>query len=256
MAGDWIKMRLDLSDDPAVIGIAAELGVDEYAIVGRLHKLWSWADRQSRDGHAASVTEKWIDRYVERDGFAAAMAKAGWLKVNGVGVSFPNFDRHNGESAKKRALASNRQRNARVTSSSRKQRDSSVTREEKRESNKPPVSPLTLPAGVTVEDWQAFRDHRSKLRKPMTPRAEQLALEKLVELSSQGYDPKKTLNHAIEAGWQTFFPRDDCRAVVTAPEREKAQACPCGQAGTVKVGGKWRCSAHVRTDFQTAARAA
>ena len=29
MAGDWIKMRTDLADDPAVIGIAAAAGLGE-----------------------------------------------------------------------------------------------------------------------------------------------------------------------------------------------------------------------------------
>src|SRR6185369_4051706 len=94
----------------------------------RLHKLWSWADRQSRDGHAMSVTEMWIDRYAGRDGFAQAMAKAGWLTIDNRGVSFPNFDRHNGKTAKNRALASDRK----VTQRSRTERDESVTREEKR----------------------------------------------------------------------------------------------------------------------------
>jgi hypothetical protein len=78
MAGDWIKMRVDLPNDPAVIAISVATGLDEYAVVGRLHKLWSWADSQSRDGHAASVTEKWVD------GLSTATAllrpwSAGWL---------------------------------------------------------------------------------------------------------------------------------------------------------------------------------
>lgn len=34
MAGDWIKMRVDLRDDPDVIGIAAATGLDEDTVVG------------------------------------------------------------------------------------------------------------------------------------------------------------------------------------------------------------------------------
>ena len=62
MAGDWIPLRADVHEDPAVIAIAAALGMEEYAVVGRLHKLWSWANRQLADGNAACVTDSWIDR--------------------------------------------------------------------------------------------------------------------------------------------------------------------------------------------------
>ncbi|HUW51899.1 MAG TPA: hypothetical protein VMV99_00570 [Rhodanobacter sp.] len=142
MAGDWIKMRIDLGEDPAVIGMADALGLDEFAVVGRLHALWGWVDSQSRDGHASGVTEKWIDRKVQREGFAEAMACAGWLRVTESGVEFPHFDRHNGETAKQRGLAAMRQKRSRenvtqsvtqsVTDESRSDRDANVTREEKR----------------------------------------------------------------------------------------------------------------------------
>ena len=151
MAGDWIKMRNDLAEDPAVIGIGEKTDLDGYGVVGRLHKLWSWADRQSRDGNAPSVTEKWIDRYVERDGFARAMSDAGWLEIKSIGISFPNFDRHNGKSAKSRALAADRQRNARITQTSRNDRDKSVTREEKRR-----VTTPIPPSGAFLRFWGSW----------------------------------------------------------------------------------------------------
>jgi len=135
MAGDWIKMRTNLADDPAVIGIADALDLDEDTVVGKLHRLWSWADSQSRDGHAASVTKKWVDRYVRADGFADAMISVGWMIVDKSGVTLPNFDRHNGKTAKTRALSSDRQsrkRHGDVTEESRDERDKNVTREEKR----------------------------------------------------------------------------------------------------------------------------
>jgi hypothetical protein len=144
MAGDWIKMRHDLADDPAVIGIAAELGIDEFAVIGRLHRFWSWADRQSRDGHAVGVTKTWLDRYIQRDGFADAMVKYGWLEVQNDGITIPKFDRHNGNPAKERVLAAERKRKQRssknghdsVTDMSRSDRDENVTIEKRRVSNK------------------------------------------------------------------------------------------------------------------------
>lgn len=131
-------MRIALADDPAVISMAARLSINEFEVVGMLHHLWGWADTQSRDGHAPGVTNVWIDRYVRHAGFAEVMIAVGWLEIDETGVTFPKFDRHNGETAKTRALAAERKRNQRnkVTEEegqmSRSQRDTSVTREEKR----------------------------------------------------------------------------------------------------------------------------
>lgn len=139
MAGDWIKMRVDLATDPAVIGIAASLDCTEFEVVGMLHHFWSWVDAQSRDGHAASVTKSWIDRYVQRVGFANQLEKVGWLVAENDGISIPNFERHNGQSAKKRAVDGKRQKTHRENLSrepSRNERDKSVTREEKRREEK------------------------------------------------------------------------------------------------------------------------
>lgn len=149
MAGEWIKMRLDLAEDPAVIAMAAALDVDEDLVVGKLHRLWSWADRQSRDGHATGVTEKWIDRFIRFPGFAATMVAVGWLEIDKAGIRLPNFDRHNGETAKTRALGAKRQQKARassnapVTAASRSERDGSVTREEKRREEALDIPPHT-----------------------------------------------------------------------------------------------------------------
>lgn len=147
MAGDWIPMRMDLAEDPAVIGMASELGIEECHVVGLLHRVWSWANRELCDGHARSVTEAWLDRYAQRNGFAKAMRNAGWLIIqNDDSIAFPKFDEWNSKGAKSRILSAKRQRNARhaaVTGMSRSQRDKSVTREEKRrEEDKTPLPPL------------------------------------------------------------------------------------------------------------------
>lgn len=113
MSGEWIKMRFDLADDPAVVGIARRLDLDEFGVVGRLHTIWSWADRQTTDGDAASVTFVFIDRKVNTPNFAEAMEAEGWLEKTDTGVRFPNFTRHNGQTAKQRALTARRMRDLR-----------------------------------------------------------------------------------------------------------------------------------------------
>lgn len=113
MAGDWIKMRTDLTDDPAVLRISIALGQDEYSTIGRLHKLWSWADRHTADGITTGVDFNWVDRFVALTGFAAELEAVNWLKFEEGVLSFPGFEIHNGVSAKSRCDAAIRQRQSR-----------------------------------------------------------------------------------------------------------------------------------------------
>lgn len=135
MAGDWMMIDLELSDKPEVHQIARILEIDPDAVVGKLIRVWSWFDKQSRDGHARGVTKKLLERVTGVTAFGDAMEKAGWLHSSEDGISMPRFDTWNGQSAKKRALANRRQsrkRHANVTQMSRSLRDKNVTREEKR----------------------------------------------------------------------------------------------------------------------------
>lgn len=158
----WIKMRTDLADDPAVIAMSGRLMMSEFSVVGVLHAVWSWADQHTTDGHAVGVTGAWLNSRFRCDGLAEAMQAVGWLIIDASGLTLPNFERHNGESAKKRALATERQRRSRASVTpesmppSRNERDKSVTREDKRRTT--PVADATgVPAqrGTRLpDDWQ------------------------------------------------------------------------------------------------------
>jgi hypothetical protein len=116
MAGDWIKLEIATSDKPEVWQIAESLGIDPDAVVGKLIRVWAWFDQQTLDGNAkgnaASVTKSatmaLLDRKVGVTGFCAAMVSVGWMLEDGVAVTLPNFDRHNGKTAKTRALTAKR----------------------------------------------------------------------------------------------------------------------------------------------------
>lgn len=168
MAGDWIKMRLSLSREPEVVGMSIKTGIDTHGIVGRLHAVWAWADEVAEGGAVRFVGKAYIDRLTECDGFADAMEEVGWLKVKGDTVTFPNFDKHNGKSAKARADAASRKRKSRnavpkaesgechknVTESC----DKSVTREEKRREEEEEGA-KRAPSGAFddfVDDWNAM----------------------------------------------------------------------------------------------------
>lgn len=165
MAGDWIKIESVTPDKPEVVAMAATLGIDQDAVFGKLIRIWIWADQQSLNGHALSVTETFIDRLVCHAGFASVMRKHGWLEGENGSISLPNFERHNGETAKARALAAKRQHAKR----SRAQRDKSVTREEKRREENKDNTPLPPSGGngsprrfipPSLEDVRAYCTER------------------------------------------------------------------------------------------------
>ena len=134
MANDWIKMRCMLDTDPAVYEMAAALEMGELDVVGRLWKVWSWADQHSVDGNAVRVTGVTLDRLTATPGFTSAMREVGWLEGEDHALTFPNFARHNGQTAKNRGLTAMRvakHRNGAVTAGSLAEK----SREEKKEAH-------------------------------------------------------------------------------------------------------------------------
>jgi len=109
MAGDWIKMRMDLPEDPAVYRIARLTSLDRLSVVGRLYAFWAWADKHAVDGRVDGGSSADVDDIVSHEGFADAMVKVNWLEVGDEYLAIPKHDRHNGESAKERSLKNARQ---------------------------------------------------------------------------------------------------------------------------------------------------
>lgn len=106
MAGDWIKMEKSLGDKPEVRRLARALGVSRYDVIGRLHAVWAWADTHSLSGSGMDISEEDIDDIADINGFAEVLRQVGWLKGRAAALEFPNFDRHNGQTAKSRAMDS------------------------------------------------------------------------------------------------------------------------------------------------------
>jgi hypothetical protein len=104
MAGDWIKIRLDLHQDFAVLQMARRLGVDRWAIVGRLSDIWGWIGSHTEDGVGVPLDSEMLDEHVSCPGFAEALRAVGWLSGRDGALTFPKWERHNSMSAKARAL--------------------------------------------------------------------------------------------------------------------------------------------------------
>lgn len=148
MAGDWIKMQIGLDTSPEVIAISSALDITEANVVGCLFRLWCWADQHTENGNALGVTKKWVDRYISVSGFADALSNVGWLVSTDDGLTIPNFDRHNGKTAKHRAktnrrVAEHRNRNgASVTDRAQKALPEKKREEKKNKNIKKRYTPL------------------------------------------------------------------------------------------------------------------
>lgn len=108
MASSWIKVEVITPDKPEIFQIAEILNIDPDAVLGKLVRIWAWADQQTIDGNAGSVTKGVLDRLAFITGFADALITVGWLAYEDGRLILPNFERHNGESSKKRALTNRR----------------------------------------------------------------------------------------------------------------------------------------------------
>lgn len=108
MAGDWLKFDKSTPDKPEVFEIAGALEIDPDAVVGKLLRVWSWFDSHTDDGNAPVTVEPLLDRLAGVPGFVKATIAVGWLLSDGKHLRISNFERHNGETAKTRALGKNR----------------------------------------------------------------------------------------------------------------------------------------------------
>lgn len=109
MAGDWLKVEISTPEKAETMAITAAMGWDDIDLtVGKLFRVWRWFDQQTIGGNAPGVNSALLDRIAGATGFADAMQSVGWLVIDENGISLPNFDRHNGETAKSRALTSRR----------------------------------------------------------------------------------------------------------------------------------------------------
>lgn len=164
MAGDWIKMRADLFTHPKVVRISSALNADTLRTVGGLMSVWCLFDAHSEDGHLEGYGPDVLDAHLRWPGFSAAMIAVGWLCMDGQsGLFLPDFDTHNGISAKRRAQEADRKRSERssknrpqpVRSASASDADKKRTREEKRREDidtpQPPEG-----GGLFDEFWQAY----------------------------------------------------------------------------------------------------
>lgn len=141
MAGDWIKMRMDLQTHPKIVRIMSATGSDKFRVIGGLHAVWCIFDQHSDNGKLQGYSPEMMDSVIGWTGLADALIAVGWLSFDAETLVMPEFDSHNGKSAKRRADDTKRKRESRICPQdvrkvSADESEKSVTREEKRREDK------------------------------------------------------------------------------------------------------------------------
>lgn len=106
----WIKWTKGLTRKREVLLVAERLRIPPPQAAALCMQVWEWADDNTTDGYLRGMTPRMISAAVGIPGIAEALAapEIGWLHTIPDGVVIPNFDRHNGKTAKQRALSARR----------------------------------------------------------------------------------------------------------------------------------------------------
>lgn len=215
MALDWIKIQMSTPDKPEVMRMARKLNISRDDVLGKLFRLWAWFDSNSVDGVVDGVVSTDVDALVGLDGFASVMGDVGWLKWDDEAetITMPNFDKHNGESAKKRGLKAQRQAKWRQNKDADvdKPVDATVstkasTREEKRrEDNNSAKLDFSCwpqePSEQVLNDWL-------KMRKRQKADVSQTVINRLArefkKAAARGMTVDDCLSECVTRNWRGF----------------------------------------------------
>ena len=123
MAGiSWIKVEVTLPTKPVVMHVKRACGCSVNEAIGLIVRVLTWADGLTADGVCEGYVLEDLDEHFDALGLAAGLLMAGWIYVNEDGwVAFDNWENHNGEGAKKRAMDARRSGKYRTRKNARSQ---------------------------------------------------------------------------------------------------------------------------------------
>lgn len=192
MAGDWVKWEIGLENKPEVVRMAGLLKRSRREVAADCMALWAWADGNipeeniSENGSAfvtlspsAGDNMAFIDDVVGTPQFAHSISSVGWLHFRHDRVEFPNFGRHNGETAKTRARNAKNQKKKRSKPAPQKSKPTAV--EEVNESS--PVTNLSPSSGdisVTRGEERRGISSNEEIHPPNPPVGGNVAVVSLV----------------------------------------------------------------------------
>lgn len=256
----WLKVETHTPDKPEIHAIADALQITPEEVFGRCFRLWTWFDTHTENGNAKHVTYSLLDYVTGVTGFANSLVSVGWLIENEAGFSLPNFDKHNGNTAKNRAETAKRVTKFRNAKNVTKALPEKI-REDKKVNLKtasatPPVfSPLETLKTLGVKD--SIASDWLELRKGKKAKTTQTAIDQVIsEAKKAGLSLNTALSECCSRGWAGFkaswMEQKGSAPSIVAPL--KTNPCAhCGEAGVKRVGQTWYCADHNQNSHREAA---
>ena len=111
----WIKVETHTPDKAELRQIARLCHCSKAEAFLAFFRVFVWLDEQTEDGHVDYFTLNDADDIGGLTGLGNALETVRWITFSPGGAVVANWERHNGESAKKRCLAAERIKRYRQT---------------------------------------------------------------------------------------------------------------------------------------------
>lgn len=108
MSDHWIKVKKSMNDSPKMMIIASMCNCSEDTAFACWFRLFCYFDSHTDNGHLPYLFGQKIDQIARLEGLANALIQIGWITFDETGCFIVEYDKHNGSSAKKRLVTSER----------------------------------------------------------------------------------------------------------------------------------------------------
>ena len=109
----WIKIETHTPDKAEIRHMARLCGCTKAEAFLAFFRVFVWLDEQTEDGHVDYFTAADADEIAGLPGFGDALQEVRWITFGPTGAVVANWDRHNGQSAKRRCLDAERSKRLR-----------------------------------------------------------------------------------------------------------------------------------------------
>ncbi len=103
----WIKVGVDTPYKTAIRNMARDCNCSRGDAFLAWFDLYAWLDENTADGRIETDHGE-LDRKAGLPGAAASLERSGWLSFTGSMCTITNWDEHNGQNAKRRAMDARR----------------------------------------------------------------------------------------------------------------------------------------------------
>jgi hypothetical protein len=104
----WMKIETNTPEKPEIRTIARQCHCSKAEAFLAFFRLWAYFDEHTADGFIPGLVQDDVDEIAGLEGVGRTLESVRWLTFDQTGITISTWERHNGESAKKRALAAKR----------------------------------------------------------------------------------------------------------------------------------------------------